>query len=79
MREKDDAAVEAGRLVVDLVRRDVRPSSIITKASLENAAASVAATGGSTNGVLHLLAIAREFGIPTSRSTTSTRSPRARR
>ena len=41
----------------------MRPSSIITKASLENAAASVAATGGSTNGVLHLVAIAKELEI----------------
>ena len=57
------ASEEAGRLAVDLVRRDVRPSSIITKASLENAAASVAATGGSTNGVLHLVAIAKELEI----------------
>jgi dihydroxy-acid dehydratase len=49
---------------MDLVRRDVRPSHIVTRAALENAIASVAATGGSTNGVLHLLAIAHEFGIP---------------
>jgi dihydroxy-acid dehydratase len=61
---KDDAARRCGELVMDLVRRDVRPSSIVTRASLENAIASVAATGGSTNGVLHLLAIAHEFGIP---------------
>jgi dihydroxy-acid dehydratase len=61
---KDDAAFKAGELVMDLVRRDVRPSSIVTRGSLENAIASVAATGGSTNGVLHLLAIAHEFGIP---------------
>jgi dihydroxy-acid dehydratase len=60
---KEEAAAEAGRLAVDLVRRDVRPSQIITKASLENAAASVAATGGSTNGVLHLVAIAKELEI----------------
>ena len=60
---KEEAAVDAGRLAVDLVRRDVRPSQIITKASLENAAASVAATGGSTNGVLHLVAIAKELSI----------------
>ena len=60
---KKAASEEAGRIVVDLVRRDVRPSSIITKASLENAAASVAATGGSTNGVLHLVAIAKELEI----------------
>ena len=61
---KDDAAEETGRLVMELVRADVRPSDIVTREALENAAASVAATGGSTNGVLHLLAIARELGIP---------------
>ncbi len=49
---------------MDLVRRDIRPSSIVTRDALENGIASVAATGGSTNGVLHLLAIAHEFGIP---------------
>ena len=49
---------------MDLVRRDVRPSHIVTREALENGIASVAATGGSTNGVLHLLAIAHEFGIP---------------
>ena len=62
--DKNEAAREAGRLVMDLVRDDVRPSQIVTRDALENAAASVAATGGSTNGVLHLLAIARELGIP---------------
>ena len=62
--KKADAAYECGRLAVDLVRRDVRPSQIVTREALENAAASVVATGGSTNGVLHLLAIAYEFGIP---------------
>ncbi|HXG40644.1 MAG TPA: dihydroxy-acid dehydratase, partial [Candidatus Limnocylindrales bacterium] len=61
---KDGAARAAGELVVRLVRDDVRPSAIVTKRSLENAIASVAATGGSTNAVLHLLAIAHEFGIP---------------
>ena len=61
---KNDAAEEAGRLVMELVRRDTRPSQIVTRDALENAIASVAATGGSTNGVLHLLAIARELGIP---------------
>ena len=60
---KADAAVAAGRLVMDVVRRDLRPSQIITREALENAAACVAATGGSTNGVLHLIAIARELGI----------------
>ncbi|MFL6040740.1 MAG: dihydroxy-acid dehydratase [Gaiellales bacterium] len=63
-RDKGAAAEEAGRLAMRLVRDDVRPSHIITRQALENAAASVAATGGSTNGVLHLLAIAHELGIP---------------
>ena len=61
---KEAAAHRTGELVMDLVRRDVRPSSIVTRQALENGIASVAATGGSTNGVLHLLAIAHEFGIP---------------
>ena len=61
--EKDEAAFNAGKLVVDMLKRDLRPSRIITRQSLENAIASVAATGGSTNAVLHLLAIAREAGI----------------
>ena len=62
-RGKGDAAEQAGRLAMQLVRDDVRPSQIVTREALENAAASVAATGGSTNGVLHLLAIARELRI----------------
>jgi len=62
--EKDKAAEEAGRLVMDLVRKDVRPSQIVTRKALENAAAAVVASGGSTNGILHILAFAREFGIP---------------
>ena len=61
--EKDAAALETGKLVMDLVRKDVRPSRIITREALENAIAAVAATGGSTNAVLHLLAIAREAGV----------------
>jgi dihydroxy-acid dehydratase len=63
-RGKGDAAEECGRLVMQLVRDDVRPSRIVTREAIENAAASVAATGGSTNAVLHLLAIARELDIP---------------
>ncbi len=62
--EKDEAAEQAGRLVMDLVRADTRPSEIITRGALDNAVAGVAGSGGSTNGVLHLLAIAREMGIP---------------
>jgi dihydroxy-acid dehydratase len=63
-RGKGDAAERAGEIVMQLVCDDVRPSQIVTREALENAAASVAATGGSTNGVLHVLAIARELGIP---------------
>jgi dihydroxy-acid dehydratase len=62
-KKKNEAAAACGRLVLDLVKRDLRPSHFVTKAAIENAAASVVATGGSTNGLLHLLAIAREFGI----------------
>ena len=61
--EKDAAARRAGELVMTLVHHDIRPSSIVTKNSLENAIASVAATGGSTNAVLHLPAIAAEYGL----------------
>jgi dihydroxy-acid dehydratase len=60
---KEEAAEAAGRLALDLVRGDVRPSSVITREAIENAMAGVAATAGSTNGILHLLAIARELGI----------------
>ena len=63
---KDEAARQAGELVMHLVRHDIRPSSIVTRESFDNAIASVAATGGSTNAVLHLPAIAHEFGIPLS-------------
>ncbi len=61
---KADVAREAGRLVMDVLRRGQRPSDLITKESLENAIAAIAASGGSTNGVLHLLAVAREAGVP---------------
>jgi dihydroxy-acid dehydratase len=61
--KKDEVAVEVGKQAVELLRRGLRPSDIITKTSLENAIASVLATGGSTNAVLHLLAIAREAGV----------------
>jgi dihydroxy-acid dehydratase len=64
--EKNRSAREAGRIVMQLAQSGLRPSRIITRASLENAIASVAASGGSTNAVLHLLAIAHEAGIPLS-------------
>jgi dihydroxy-acid dehydratase len=60
---KHEAAFEAGRVAMKLVRDDMRPSQVITRDALENAIAGVAASGGSTNGVLHLLAIAYELGI----------------
>jgi dihydroxy-acid dehydratase len=61
--EKDEAAFNAGKLVMELLKRDLRPSQILTRKAIENAIASVAATGGSTNAVLHLLAIAGEAGV----------------
>ncbi len=60
---KDEVCVDAGRLVMDMLRRGAAPQDILTKTSFENAIAAGAATGGSTNLVLHLLAIAREAGI----------------
>lgn len=60
---KGEAAYRAGALVMENLRQNRRPSDIITRASLENAVASVAATGGSTNAVLHFLAIAYEAGV----------------
>jgi dihydroxy-acid dehydratase len=62
-KDKAEAAAEIGRLAMRLVREDVRPRTVVTRDALENAAASVAAAGGSTNGVLHLVAIAKEFGL----------------
>jgi len=60
---KRSAAFDVGMLVADVLERDLRPSALITRESLENAVAVVAATGGSTNAVLHLLAMAREVGV----------------
>ena len=64
--EKLTASREAGRMVMELAKNDLRPSKIITPKAIENAIASVAASGGSTNAVLHFLAIAHEMGIPLS-------------
>jgi dihydroxy-acid dehydratase len=61
---KAEVGAAVGRLVMDVLRADRRPRAIVTRAALENAIAGVAATGGSTNAVLHLLAIAREAGVP---------------
>ncbi len=60
---KEDIAYETGRLVMDVLKRGLRPRQIITRKSLHNAIAGVMATGGSTNAVLHLLAVAREAGV----------------
>jgi dihydroxy-acid dehydratase len=61
---KEKTAFDCGKLVMQLLKDDIRPSQIITRESLHNAIASVAATGGSTNAVLHLLAIASDAGVP---------------
>jgi dihydroxy-acid dehydratase len=60
---KEEVAFQTGRLVMDLLRKGVRPRAIITRKALENAIAGVMATGGSTNAVLHLLAVAKEAGV----------------
>ncbi len=60
---KAQVAADAGKLVLDVLRRGQKPSEIITKDSLENAIAAIACSGGSTNGVLHLLAVAKEAGV----------------
>jgi dihydroxy-acid dehydratase len=60
---KEEVAYQTGRLVMDLLRKGVRPRDLITRKSLENAIAGVMATGGSTNAVLHLLAVAKEAGV----------------
>src|SRR5919206_356679 len=61
---KADVAYEAGRLAVDVLKRGISAREIITRESIENAITAVAMSGGSTNAVLHLLAIAREAGVP---------------
>jgi dihydroxy-acid dehydratase len=61
---KSKVAYAAGELVMDVLRRGQKPSDLITRDSIENAILAVAASGGSTNGVLHLLAVAREMGVP---------------
>jgi dihydroxy-acid dehydratase len=61
---KDEIAYRTGQMVMDIFKRGVRPKDILTRAAFENAIAGVAATGGSTNSVLHLLALAREAQVP---------------
>jgi dihydroxy-acid dehydratase len=62
--EKHAASREAGKLVMDLARAGLKPSQILTRESIEDAIAAVCASGGSTNAVLHLIAIAKELDIP---------------
>ena len=61
--QKDQVAFDCGKLVMNLLQNGTRPQDILTREAFDNAIASVAATGGSTNAVLHLLAIAREAGV----------------
>jgi dihydroxy-acid dehydratase len=63
---KDQKGYEAGLLIMDLLRRGVRPRELLTREAFENAIAAAAGTGGSTNSVLHLIALAREAGVPLS-------------
>jgi dihydroxy-acid dehydratase len=62
--DKGKAAEEVGKMIMRLVRENITPADIVDRRAIDNAVASVAATGGSTNAVMHLIAIAREFGIP---------------
>ena len=64
--EKSNASREAGRMVMELVRKNIKPSQILTRESIENAITAVCASGGSTNAVLHMIAIAHELNIPLS-------------
>jgi dihydroxy-acid dehydratase len=61
---KDDVCFRCGEVILEAVRRDLKPRDIVTRKAIENAIAGVAASGGSTNAVLHLLAMAREAGVP---------------
>jgi dihydroxy-acid dehydratase len=62
--QKDQISFDCGKVVMNVLQKDLKPRDILTREAFENAIASVAATGGSTNAVLHLLAIAREAGVP---------------
>ncbi len=65
-KRKDDVCYRCGQIIMDAVRNNLRPRDICTRQAFDNAIASVAATGGSTNAVLHLLAMAREAEVPLS-------------
>lgn len=64
--KKHQVAKDCGKILINLLKKDLRPRDIITRPALENAIAAVATTGGSTNGVLHLLALANEMSLPLS-------------
>jgi dihydroxy-acid dehydratase len=75
---KDEVAFRCGEIVLNLLRSGILPRDILTRAAFHNAIAGVASTGGSTNAVLHLLALAREAGVPLSIDdfqTVSARTP----
>ncbi len=75
---KNDVAFGCGKVILDMIKNDRKPRDIATRKAFENAIAGVAATGGSTNAVLHLLAMAREAGVPLSIDdfqTISNRTP----
>ncbi|MEO7651248.1 MAG: dihydroxy-acid dehydratase, partial [Bryobacteraceae bacterium] len=77
-KRKNDVAIRCGHVILDLVKRDLRPRDIATRRAFENAIAGVAASGGSTNAVLHLLAMAKDAGVPLSIDdfqTISNRTP----
>ena len=61
---KDEVSFSCGKVVMNVLQKGIKPRDILTREAFENAIASVAASGGSTNAVLHLLAIAREAGVP---------------
>jgi dihydroxy-acid dehydratase len=61
---KNEVAIRCGQIIMDAIKRDLKPRDIVTRKAIDNAIAGVAATGGSTNAVLHLLAIAREGDVP---------------
>jgi len=62
--KKHEVSKECGKLLINMLQKNLRPSDIITRPALENAIAAIATTGGSTNGVLHLLSIAHELSVP---------------
>jgi dihydroxy-acid dehydratase len=64
--EKADSAARSAEVLVEAIRRDIRPRDLLTREALENAISVIMAVGGSTNSVLHLLAIARTAGVPLS-------------